>query len=211
LYEVRQEFLVLSGENTGYLSRYLESAEQYLVKHSRPSAFVEKAADGTIDLQSYIAWREVDCGMYVQINMIEFADEIALPETVITHPTLQRLRQNCNRVACLMNDIFSYYKEIVIEQNRFNLINLIQENTGVGLKEAVEEAINIVNAYTVEFLEYEKQVPYWGTATQFAVKKYIEGMKRQISASWYWQIYTPRYRSPHSPFRELRDISNPVT
>src|SRR5437588_4820114 len=60
LYEVRQEFLAQSGENTGYFSRFLDSAEQYLVKHSHAADFVEKAADGTIDLQSYIAWREVD-------------------------------------------------------------------------------------------------------------------------------------------------------
>jgi len=208
-YEVRQELLVLSGENTDYFSRLLDCAQQYLVKHSHPSAFVEKAADGTVDLQSYISWREVDCGMYIQSNMIEFADEIVLPETVIIHPILQRLRQSCNRIACLMNDIFSYYKEIVVEGNRFNLINLIQENTGIGLKEAVEEAINIVNGYTIEFLEYEKQLPYWDDKTDLAVKKYVEGLKSQISASWYWQISTPRYRSPHSPFRELRDLSNP--
>jgi len=203
LYEVRQEFLVLSGENTGYLSRCLDSAEQYLVKHSRPSAFVEKAADGTIDLQSYMLWRDDDSGMYPHIDLIEFADDFVLPETVVTHPTLLRLRRNCNRIAGLMNDVFSYYKEIVVEGSRFNLVNLIQQNTGVGLKEAVEEAINIVNAYIVEFQELEKQVSHWDTATQFAVKKYIEGMRSQISGSWHWQIYTLRYRSPHSPFREL--------
>lgn len=203
LYEVRQEFLALSGENTGYLARCLASAEQYLVKHSRPSAFVEKAADGTIDLQSYMLWRDDDSGMYPHIDIIEFADEFALPEAVVTHPILLRLRQDCNRIAGLMNDVFSYYKEIVIEGIRFNLVNLIQENTRAGLKEAVEEAINIVNTYTVDFLEYEKQVPYWDTETQIAVKKYIEGMKSQISGSWYWQIYTLRYRSPQSPFREL--------
>ena len=88
---------------------------------------------------------------------------------------------------------------------------MIQENTGVGLKEAVEEAINIVNAYTVEFLEYEKQVPCWDAATQFAVKKYIEGLKNQITSGWYWQNSNPRYRSPQSPFRELRDTSSPTT
>ena len=208
LYEVRQEFLMLSGENMGYFSRFLASAEQYLVKHSRPSAFVEKADDGTIDLQSYMLWRDDDSGMYPHIDMIEFADDFALPEVVVTHPTLLRLRRNCNRIAGLMNDVFSYYKEIVVERSRFNLVNLIQQNTGVGLKEAVEEAINIVNAYIVEFQELERQVPYWDAATQFAVEKYIEGMRSQISGSWHWQIYTHRYRSLHSPFHELRDLSN---
>jgi hypothetical protein len=204
LCESRQEFLALCGENTDYISRCLDSAEQYLVKHSRPSAFVEKATDGTVDLQSYIVWRDDDSAMNLHIDLIEFANDFTLPETVVTHPTLLRLRRNCNRVAGLMNDIFSYHKEIVVEGNRFNLVNLIQENTGVGLKEAVEEAINIVNGYIVEFLEYEKQVPYWDTATQFAVNKYVEGMKSQISGSWHWQIYTLRYRSPESPFHELR-------
>ncbi len=208
-YEIRQQFLALSGENTGYLSRFLDSVERYLVRHSRPAVFVEEASDGTIDLQSYLAWREDDCGMYLEIDLIEFADGFALPETVRTHPTLLRLRRNCNRIAGLMNDIFSYYKEIVVERSRFNLVNLIQENTGVGLKEAVEEATNMVNGYIEEFLELEKQVPYWDSATQFAVEKYIEGMKSQINGSWHWQIYTGRYRSPHSPFRELRDTSSP--
>src|SRR5437763_14561204 len=104
-----------------------------------------------------------------------------------------------------MNDIFSYYKEIVIEQSRFNLVNLIQENTGVGLKEAVEEAIARVNACTIEFLELETRIPYWSDKINFTVKKYIEALKRQLSACWYWQIHTSRYRSPCSPFRELRD------
>lgn len=203
-YEVRQELLALSGKNTSYFSRFLEAAEQYLVKHSRPTAFVEKAADGTIDLQSYITWRDDDSGMYPHIDLIEFANNFSLPEIAVTHPTLQHLRLACNRVTGLTNDIFSSYKEIVVEESRFNLINVIQESTGVGLKEAVEQAITIVNGYTVDFLNYEKQVPYWDAETDLAIKKYINGLKQQISASWYWQISTPRYRSPHSPFRELR-------
>ena len=134
LYEVRQEFLAMSDENTGYFSRFLDSAEQYLLKHSRPSAFVEKAADGTIDLQSYIAWREDDCGMCPHIDLIEFADDFTLPEAVITHPILQHLRRACARIGGLMNDIFSYYKEIVVEGNRFNLVNLISGKHRVRTK-----------------------------------------------------------------------------
>jgi len=210
LYEVRQELFMLSGENTGYLSRFLDSTERYLVKHSRPTDFIEKAVNGTIDLQSYIVWREDDSGMYPELDLIEFADDFTLPETVITHPTLRYLRQTCVRIACLMNDLFSYYKEIVVERSRFNLVNLIQENTGVSLKEAVEEVINRVNAYVVEFLEQEKKIPYCNDKTQIIVNKYINGIRRQLSASWYWQIYTPRYRSPCSPFRELRNMSDAV-
>lgn len=211
LYEIRQEILALSGENMGYFSRFLDSAEQYLVKHSRPTAFVEKAADGTIDLQSYMLWRDDDCGMYPHIDLIEFADNFTLPEAVVTHPMLQHLRQTCNRVTSLMNDIISYHKDVVVEGNRFNLVNVIQENTGVGLKEAVEEAINLLNEHIVAFLECEKQVSYWDATTNSAVKKYIEGLKSQINCAWYWQISTPRYRSPHSPFRELRDMSIPTS
>src|SRR5207302_11330756 len=119
---------------------------------------------------------------YTQLDLIEFADNSTLPEIVLADPTLQLLRRNGNRIACLMNDVFSYYKEIVVEGSQFNLVKLIQENAGIGLKEAVEDAVNIVNAHTVEFLEYEKQVQYSDTTTELAVKKYIEGIKKQISA-----------------------------
>jgi len=35
-----------------------------------------------------------------------------------------------------MNDVFFVLQGIVVEEAGFNLVNLIQQNTGVGLKEA---------------------------------------------------------------------------
>src|SRR5690349_12050794 len=60
LLAIREELLTLSGTNTGWFSHFLNDSEDYLVKSSRPTDFVAEETDGTLNLQSYIAWREAD-------------------------------------------------------------------------------------------------------------------------------------------------------
>jgi hypothetical protein len=204
LLEVRQDFLSLSDGNTSWFPHFLASLEGYLLSTSRPEAFVGEQADGTVDLQSYIAWRERDSGMYMMTDLIEFASAFRLPEPTRSDPIVQHPRQMCARIGSLVNDLFSYDKETRIEGTRFNLIALFLEKTG-ELKGAVEHAIAYINTCITNFQADAQYVPGGDVEAEQAVSQYLLGLKHQISATWHWQLSTRRYRSAYSPFQELRE------
>ncbi|HEX2914762.1 MAG TPA: hypothetical protein VH186_28480 [Chloroflexia bacterium] len=204
--DVRKQFLDISGDNTEWYQRFLVSGAHYFRKTSRAHAHLP--GDTALNLDKYIAWREHDSGMYPVIDLIEFACDLRIPEEVINSPVVSRLRLNCARIGGLMNDVFSYQKETIIEGNRFNLVNLILEKDKCGLKTAAEAAMEVVNSCTFDFIKHENQISGWDAAICAAVRKYVEGMKNQINATWYWQMFTNRYRSPDSPFVELRQRLN---
>ena len=101
---------------------------------------------------------------------------------------------------------FSFHKEVVRERDCFNLINMIMEHKSLGFENALHEAVKIVNTSTRRFVDLERQWLQQNHATDAVVREYIEGLKDIMAAAWHWQISTNRYRSPDSPFPELREL-----
>jgi hypothetical protein len=49
-------------------------------------------------------------------------------------------------------------------------------------------------------------VPSWGGSIDAIVAEYVDGLAEMMSGNVYWHAITPRYRSPESPFAELRQV-----
>jgi hypothetical protein len=156
-------------------------------------------------VSAYIRLRELDSGMEPEINLIEYAYNIFLPDWVLGHEVVSKATLMCARIGGLMNDVFSYEKEVIIQKSRFNLLAVLQEVEQVSFVEAVDHAIYVLNEYTATFKEMRHHIPLFEDAEiNDKLQLYYEGLANMINGTWHWQMSTNRYRSPKSPFPELR-------
>jgi hypothetical protein len=164
-------------------------------------------ADGTVEPEKYMSLRELDSGMYPAINLLEVAFDIYLPDEVLEHPQIKRLEQLCCRVALMSNELFSYEKEVVKLGTRFNLVRVYEETYNLSFDEAVHCVIEKLNQETAEFLDLRNNVPSFNDPhVDEMTAKYVLGLEDHVNAAYWWQISTNRYRSPDSPFPELREM-----
>ncbi|MFD8978587.1 hypothetical protein [Streptomyces sp. NPDC059564] len=164
--------------------------------------------DGVVDLDKFIAARGSDGGMYTTVEFIEFADGYVLPDSLLHDPDIDGLRRCTILIGALMNDIFSYHKEVVVGGTRFNLINVISERESCGFTEAAHLAVTQVNALSDSYTRLAERVTatYRGTAHARTVDSYLAALLEQNSATYHWQWSTNRYRSPDQVFPELRGM-----
>ncbi len=163
--------------------------------------------NGFLNLEKYVYVREHDSGMHPTIDLLELGLDIFIPDEIRRHPVLDTLRVCTMRIGGLMNDIFSYHKEVVKLRSHFNLIVVFMQSENLDFDEAVDRAVEFVNGFTRTFLEYEQKLPDFGDAKlNHDVRLYVQGLRDQIIATYHWQMSTNRYRSADSPFPELRHM-----
>lgn len=186
-----------------WLERFVSDVEDYLYWGTLQAA--RHWAEGTVpELESYIEQRAMDSGMFTAEDLVEFA--VAgqeLPERLFHQPLLQRMRQLCTRVVGLTNDLFSFEKEVLWHNNPNNLVHVLRVTRRLGLEDAIEAAIALINADTDAFVACERQLAEMGEVDA-RVLAYVEGLKAWIHGNIHWSLVTGRYSSPTSPFPELR-------
>lgn len=161
--------------------------------------------DGVLSLERFLEFRLYLSGMYLCTEVMQFARNLRLPDSVLYHTELAEARQHCVFYGAMLNDIFSYHKEINAG-NRFNLVNILQETYGMTLDEAIHDIILRLNQSSRQFELIEQDMAAWCEADLVApVTSYMQGLRDLFVASWHWQISTNRYRSPDSPIKELRE------
>lgn len=188
---------------------WLESFILVTLQHLKSTTYTleDIMKSGGDPIERYIGLRLLDSGMRPTIWMIEFANNSYLPDVIKQHPFIQSVQEPTMHIAGLMNDIISYEKEVIKYGSRFNLVALLEDY--MSFEEAVDMAVEIVNQFTRDFLACEKAMPDFGNARiNQMVKRYVQGLRDQITATWYWQLSTDRYRSATSPFPELRQPVN---
>lgn len=200
-FELRQQFL--SHTSDLWLRRLVISNVRHLKASTYTLEDIINSSDNII--ADYIKLRILDSGMHPTIDGLEFARGIVLPDVVINSEYIQNLRLAVAKVGALSNDLFSYTKEVIGTQSRFNLVCVLEDYGGYTFEEAVVQGVEIVNDAIDDFYTQVSHVPSWDNKQiDHDVALYIEGLKDQVIASWHWQLSTNRYRSPNSPFPELR-------
>ena len=151
---------------------------------------------GTIT--SYIPLRLCDSGMLFTCALAEFASNCYLPDRLYNDPIVWSMIEAVSKAGALSNDLFSYDRERR-EQTEFNLLEILLSES--PFDEAVDRSIRIINQSIQSFMDAKSLIPSDAVGLSVALEAFI-------AAFWHWQMDTKRYRSIHSPFKELR-ISTP--
>jgi hypothetical protein len=159
------------------------------------------------DMKSFLDIRLRDTGGLHTSQLIELTKNAFLPAELRNHEQIQYLTWLAIAMASLVNDIFSYHKDVVIEKSDFNLVKILMDTQKLSFDEAVHESVKIVNNYADLFVEQRVQLPVVGQQEDWIVKQYVDGLAEMMSGNVYWHASTNRYRSPDSPFVELQNLN----
>ena len=133
------------------------------------------------------------------------ANNLYLPEEVANHPFVKKMEDAVANIGGLMNDIFSYEKEVIQFNSAFNLIAVFERYEKLSFTDALHESIKVVNDNIQTFLDGEANPHDFGDERlNKMVCDYVRHLRYQINATWHWQKDTDRYYSTTSPLPELR-------
>ncbi|MFI9409504.1 terpene synthase family protein [Nocardia gamkensis] len=194
-----------------WLDRFVDST----IEHLRPAIQDQnaRARGGLLGVAEYIDLRAQVSGMYPAIALCEFGRDDYLPWERIRHAglaeDLRRLRILTVEIGALMNDVFSFEKECIVDLADFNLIPAVLLNhPGWSLEDAVQGATEIVRARLAEFRELGAvaaercdRLAAQDAALAATVSTHLADLVACVQATWVWQITTLRYKGA-SIFRE---------
>jgi hypothetical protein len=144
-------------------------------------------------LEDYIRIRELSVAIYPMLDLLEVQEGTVLPDTVVTHPAVLRLARLATRLTAWLNDLYTLPKELLRENDPFNLVLVLQRERALSLEDAYTAALQIHDADLEEFLLLEASLPDFGTY-RAAVRNYVRDMGLMLRGqqTWYEQ-YTTRY------------------
>ena len=203
--------IVMPLTNPEWLGEFIFKTLQHLKSTTNGVDDISNESEDEL-VENYIKLRGFDSGMYPAIHLIEFANSFYLLPEVKNHPYIREMEDATANVGGLMNDIFSYEKEVIQYNSKFNLIAMFEQYHKLSFEDAVHESVKIVNRNTDRFIERARNIPDFGDdELNLLAARYVRGLHYQINATWHWQKATDRYYSTTSPHPELRLSTSPST
>ncbi|KAH7912167.1 isoprenoid synthase domain-containing protein [Hygrophoropsis aurantiaca] len=150
-------------------------------------------ANGEIpDLESYIALRRDTSGCKPCWALIEYANNLDIPDEVIDHPLIRSLGEAANDLVTWSNDIFSYN----VEQSKgdtHNMIVVVMNEQGLDLQSAVDFVGDLCKHSIDRFNDDRQNLPTLGAKIDRDVEVYVSGLADWIVGSLHWSFESERY------------------
>ncbi|MEU4841334.1 terpene synthase family protein [Nocardia testacea] len=187
-----------------WLDGFLEST----VEHLR-TAIRDQNARSRRDLLTtaeYIDLRAQVSGMFPAIALCEFGRDSYLDRQRLAAAGLaddvRRLRVVTAEIGALMNDMFSFEKECIVDRSDFNLIPVCFLNDPrATLADAVHAAAEVVRDRLTEFRGLHAALTarcaepdIAGSGLAGPVLTHLADLDGCVQATWVWQLMTTRYK-----------------
>lgn len=165
------------------------------------------------------AYTDLRChmaGMHHVISLIDYSigafTDLDWLERKGVAQRLQRLQYVTAAIGGLMNDLFSFEKEIIDNRADSNLVAVIAlNNPSYPLKEVLKGAGDVVQNLLREFMTLLEEVHTVCMDNAISdpreasqLRKHLDGLERCVQASWVWQVHTLRYKRPQSIWLETQ-------
>ena len=200
-YAARFRERAIGCASAAWMERFCRSAEDYLVFGAMP-AFAHHAAGSTPGLGEYLVQRERDSAVHTALDLIELVNGRELPAEVLGDPALARLRSAAVRTVALLNDVLSYPKEVLVHGNPNNVVEVLRVHEGLSVEVALRRALDLANAEALDVaaLSADLRSRHGDEALAAWLAGVCQWQRGHVESS----LREARYRSPDSPFVELR-------
>ncbi|KAF8800611.1 terpenoid synthase [Phlegmacium glaucopus] len=181
--------LVLTA-SPGSQQRFIETMDFFFQSVTQQA--LDRASGVIPDLESYIALRRDTSGCKPCWALIEYANNLDIPDEVMEHPLLVSLGEATNDLVTWSNDIFSFN----VEQSKgdtHNMIPVVMHQEGVDLQTAVDFVGNMCKQSIDRFNEDRARLPSWGPKIDRDVAIYVDGLANWIVGSLHWSFESERY------------------
>jgi hypothetical protein len=150
-------------------------------------------------ISTYMSQRSEFGYMDIALGIIDYVDDVFLPNTMYYNSPMQKLLQGTANVACWHNDIYSFQKELANEE-KYNLVIIIGKEMGNSYNKAAE----LVNQMVLNELEaihhaitdlrvLSQNNNEITTSQKIAIEQYILGCTSFISSSHEFHIQSSRF------------------
>jgi germacradienol/geosmin synthase len=167
------------------------------------------------EVQNQIQQRVPDPIDYIEMRRRTFGSDLTMsfarishggnlpPEIFETRPMLG-LENASQDYACLLNDVFSYQKEVQFEGDLHNLVYVVQNFLGVTPEQAVKVVNDLMTARLKQFENIiETELPYLveqfglDETDQATLDGWVEMMQDWMAGILIWHQMTGRYKEPN--------------
>jgi hypothetical protein len=198
----------LSTSSRGSQQRFVETFDFFFQAVTQQALDRE---DGVVpDLESYIALRRDTSGCKPCWALIEYANNLDIPDDVMEHPIIRDLGEAANDLVTwsnvssallysilrlltiLLQDLFSYN----VEQSKgdtHNMIPVIMNEHGLDLQSAVDFVGDLCKQSIDRFNNNRNNLPSWSTKIDKDVAVYVDGLANWIVGSLHWSFESQRY------------------
>lgn len=201
--------LVVQQAPAEWFQLFADGIEDYIRAVIQREVDLHQGKTILTDLDSFLAIRLRDTGGLHTCQLIEFTKDAFLSAEARDDEQIKHLTWLAIAMASLVNDIFSYHKDVVLEGSDFNLVKILMDIQGLSFEEAVDQSVQLVNSYANQFAEVRMQLCEQGMEMDRSVHQYVDGLAEMMAGNVYWHATTNRYRSPESPFEELQYLTEP--
>jgi hypothetical protein len=167
-------------------------------------------------VDEYIEMRNHTSGMPHIVLLIEYSEEAFLDWEALGRlgiaPLLRKTQRAAALIGSLMNDLFSFEKEVINNNTDANLLMSIALNhPAFSLTEVIHYGAAIVQEQLLEFMSGMEALRHHcrlHLASEPAVindlQLHMGGLQRCVQASWMWQVHTRRYKQSFSIWEETQ-------
>ncbi|MEV0738868.1 family 2 encapsulin nanocompartment cargo protein terpene cyclase [Streptomyces sp. NPDC050549] len=128
------------------------------------------------------------------LSIVDAVDGYELPEQVYARPEIQRVTALACNATTIVNDLYSFTKELAGDPDHLNLPQVVAANERCGLKAAYLESVEIHNRIMDAFDEESAAL----SATSPPVARYTEGLAAWVPGNHEWHATnTHRYHLPN--------------
>ncbi|KAF5365843.1 hypothetical protein D9757_012802 [Collybiopsis confluens] len=169
--------------------RFIEIYDEFV------SAVVEQANDrehSTIhDVDSFLEVRRNTIGAKPSFAVLEL--DMSLPDEVVHHPVIVKLRLLATDMLCLGNDIVSYNLEQAQGNDKHNVIKILMEQYGMNVQEAMDSLDEWHKDLERQWNENWAKIPKFGGPIDKDVAHYLDGVATWVRANDTWGFEGERY------------------
>ncbi|KIY47372.1 terpenoid synthase [Fistulina hepatica ATCC 64428] len=181
---------ILPTASPGCQQRFIETMDFFFQSVTQQA--LDRKNGEIPDLESYIALRRDTSGCKPCWALIEYANNLDIPDEVMDHPVIRNLGEAANDLVTWSNDIFSFD----VEQSKgdtHNMIPVVMNDRGLDLQSAVDFVGELCRQCIDRFVTERTQLPSWGPEIDRDVNVYVEGLASWIVGSLHWSFESERY------------------
>ncbi|GAA3770323.1 hypothetical protein GCM10022403_002100 [Streptomyces coacervatus] len=128
------------------------------------------------------------------LSIVDAVDGYELPEAVYARPEIQRITALACNATTIVNDLYSFTKELASDPTHLNLPQVVAANERCGLKAAYLKAVEIHNDIMTAFEDESALL----SATSPLVERYARGLSDWVAGNHEWHATnTHRYHLPN--------------
>lgn len=144
----------------------------------------------------YLLQRRETSGWSVLVDLLELQPGTALPNSLRSANTTERMSTYAGEAASAINDILSLPKELARGEHH-NLVLLIQHHDACTLPNAVDRVHTYITERTSEYLKsrtkFHDHAAYSSSHMYSTGERFTTGLEHLIRGSYDWSIDTGRY------------------